>query len=145
MKNDTSKGHPVGESVGGAGGASVGDPIGSEDGAPTGAESGGTNHDVAAAAEPAIQDEYWSSHFQSRPYVRKGAEYDEYRDAYRYGWESRVRTTSTWDEAAADLEQGWDEFRDSSELAWQDAREAVRDGWDRVGRAMTGDADRDGR
>jgi len=26
----------------------------------------------------------------SRPYVKTGAKYDEYRDAYRYGWESRA-------------------------------------------------------
>jgi hypothetical protein len=145
VKNDRTKGHPVGEAVGRAGNASIGEAAEAVD-APVGQESGeAAAHDVAAAVEPALEDDYWSTHFQSRPYVRHGATYDEYRDAYRYGWESRIRTTLTWDEAVTDLEREWDEFRDRSGLAWQDAREAVRDAWNRVGRSMTGDADRDGR
>jgi len=155
VKHDTTtKDHPVRES-GAAGDArtdpgarvSTGHTTGAVEEAPIGGEEGDgpTDRESVAAVEPTIEDEYWSTHFKSRPYVRAGANYEEYRDAFRYGWESRLRTTSTWDEAAPSIEQGWDELEDRSELTWQDAREAVRDAWNRAGRAMTGDADRDGR
>ena len=36
------------------------------------------------------EDTYWRNEFRTRPYVRPGSSYDEYRDAYRYGWESRA-------------------------------------------------------
>jgi hypothetical protein len=32
------------------------------------------------------EDTYWRNEFRTRPYVRSGSSYDEYRDAYRYGW-----------------------------------------------------------
>ena len=88
---------------------------------------------------------YWQVNYRSRPYVTPGADYSTYRDAYRYGWESRANRTGTWDDAQNDLESNWNKARATSKLGWLDAKEAVRDGWHRVERAMPGDADGDGR
>jgi phage tail tape-measure protein len=148
------KDHPVGEGVGAAGGAvagmtvgaSVGGPPGAVVGAAIGAVAGGAaGHGVAAMVDPAAEDAYWRDNYRTRPYVRNGAAYDEYRDAYRYGWESHAKATSPWEDSEAELERGWDKAKTNSGLAWPDAREAVRDGWHRVERALPGDADGDGR
>ena len=154
MNKDERTGHPVSEGVGAAGGAvtglavgaSVGGPVGAVVGAAIGAVAGGVaGHGVAAAMDPAVEDEYWSTNFQSRPYVRDGAQYNEYRDAYRYGGETRASSTSTWDSSASEIEAGWDKAKGGSRLVWRDAKDAVRDGWNRVERAIPGDADGDGR
>ena len=77
----------------------------------------------------------------------QGSSYDEYRDAYRYGWESRAanKTAKAWDSISSDLERGWEKAKRSSRLAWSEAKEAVRDGWHHVEKAMPGDFDKDGR
>ena len=154
MANDVNERHSVGERLGAAGGAltgvalgaSVGGVVGAVVGAAIGVVAGGAaGHGVAAAVDPSVENQYWSTNFQSRPYVRNGAKYDEYRDAYRYGWESRAKSTSTWAAAMDEIEQGWDKAKEKSSLAWQDAKEAVHDGWNRVEKAISGDADGDGR
>lgn len=149
------KNHPVGETVGAAGGAvtgmsvgaAVGGPIGAVVGAAVGAVAGGAvGHGVAAAIDPVAEDTYWRDSYTTRPYVRAGAPYSDYQDAYRYGWETAgARTYDSFDAAEASLERGWDKARRTSNLAWNEAKDAVRDGWHRVERAMPGDADGDGR
>ena len=146
MANDVKKDHPVGESVGAAGGAvtgmtvgaAVGGPAGAVVGAAVGAVAGGVaGHGVAAAIDPAVEDAYWRENYRNRPYVRAGSDYDNtYRDAYRYGWESRAKGNATWNDTADDLERGWDSAKGNSRLAWHEAKDAVRDGWHRVERAM---------
>lgn len=152
MKND--KDRPVSESVGAAGGAvtgmavgaSVAGPVGAVAGAAIGAVAGGlAGHGVAQAFDPTVEDAYWRDNYNTRPYVRSGARYDDYSDAYRYGWESRSRLNSSWDDAEADLERGWDSAKAKSRLTWNEAKDAVRDSWHHVERALPGDADRDGR
>jgi hypothetical protein len=93
------------------------------------------------------EDTYWRNEFRTRPYVRPGAAYDEYRDAYRYGWESRAshKAARAWDDVSHDLESGWEKAKQTSRLAWNEAKEAVRDGWHHLEKAMPGDFDRDGR
>lgn len=154
-KDTKSKDHPIGEGVGAAGGAvtgmavgaSVGGPVGAVVGAAVGGAVGGlTGHGIAAAFDPAVEDAYWRQNYSSRPYVRAGASYDDYQDAYRYGWESRVSNTGRdWDATSADLERGWDKAKAKSRLGWLEAKDAVRDGWHRVERTVPGDADGDGR
>lgn len=149
------KDHPVGETVGAAGGAvtgmtvgaAVGGPVGAVVGAAVGAVAGGVaGHGVAAAIDPAAEDLYWRENYSTRPYVTRGAQYTDYQDAYRYGWESAGRGVArTFDHAEDVLERGWDSARTNSRLAWSEAKEAVRDGWHRVERAIPGDADGDGR
>lgn len=98
-----------------------------------------------AAFDPDVEDAYWRENYRSRPYIKAGADYGQYRDAYRYGWEARANSSSTWDEVSSSLERGWDMAKTKSSMAWADAKAAVRDGWHRVERAMPGDADGDGR
>ena len=154
MADISKKDHPVGETVGAAGGAvagmtvgaAVAGPPGAVVGAAVGAVAGGAaGHGVAAAFDPAVEDAYWRDNYRSRPYVSPGADYSNYRDAYRYGWESRARARASWDDTQSDLERGWDKARANSRLAWSEAKDAVRDGWHHVERALPGDADRDGR
>ncbi len=154
MANETTKNHPVGETVGAAGGAvagmatgaAVGGPVGAVVGAAVGAVAGGlTGHGVAAAINPAAEDVYWSQNYSTRPYVRQGSAYSDYQDAYRFGWESAGAGYDNFDTAEPDLREKWNSARGNSRLDWQDAREAVRDSWHRVERALPGDADRDGR
>lgn len=154
MANELKKDHPIGEGVGAAGGAvtgmtigaSVGGPVGAVVGAAIGGAAGGlAGHGIAAAIDPDVEDAYWRENYRTRPYVRAGADYDDYSDAYRYGWESRANAAGSWDETSSDLERGWDKAKAKSRLGWVEAKDAVRDGWHRVERALPGDADGDGR
>ena len=148
------KDHSIGEGVGATGGAvsgmmvgsAVGGPLGAMVGVAVGALAGGlAGHAVAEAIDPEVEDAYWRDTYATRPYVTDGAEYHVYRDAYRYGWESRARLQGTWDDAVHELERDWDRVKATSALAWADAKHAVRDGWDRVERALPGASHRDGR
>ena len=86
------------------------------------------------------EDLYWRDNFRSRPYVL-GDDYDRYRPAYRYGFESaRHHMGREWDDAETDLKSGWDryEHRGGLQSTWEDIKDAVRDAWDRVtGRQRT--------
>ncbi len=88
-----------------------------------------------------LEDVYWQQTYASRPYVRDGAPYTDYQDAYRFGWESAGAGYHSFDAAEPDLERKWREARGTSRLEWQDAKAAVRDSWYRVERAIPGDAD----
>lgn len=154
MANETTKNHPVGETLGTAGGAvagmtagaALGGPVGAVVGAAVGAVAGGVaGHGVAAAINPAAEDLYWEQNYSSRPYVRPGALYTDYKDAYRFGWESAGAGYDNFDAAEPDLQHKWTTARGDSRLEWKDARDAVRDSWHRVERAIPGDADGDGR
>src|SRR3954462_4274769 len=101
--------HPVGTGVGAAvGGAAAGvlggmaagavsgtaaaGPIGTAVGAVVGGVAGGlAGKSGAEAIDPTTEDAYWSENYASRPYYDASTSYDEYRPAYRYGWESRAR------------------------------------------------------
>lgn len=146
--------HPVGVGAGAAGGAvtgaaigSLGGPIGAVAGAAAGAVAGGLAGKAAAEAiNPTVEDAYWRSNYASRPYVTKDTRYDDYRPAYRYGWESYERNRGrSFDELEPQLRGDWDRYRGNSTLSWDKAKNAVRDSWHRVERALPGDADRDGR
>ncbi len=154
MANETTKNHPVGETVGTAGGAvagmavgaAVGGPVGAVVGAAVGAVTGGAGgHGVAAAFDPGAEDVYWQQDYASRPYVKWGAPYTDYQDAYRFGWESVGNGYASFDAAEPHLESKWDAVKTNSRLGWTDAVHAVRDGWHRVEKAIPGDSDGDGR
>ena len=113
MANDTTKNHPVGEGLGAAGGAvagmaagaALGGPVGAVVGAAVGAVAGGAaGHGVAAVLDPTIEDVYWQQTYASRPYVRDGAPYTDYQDAYRFGWEAAGAGYHSVHAAAPDLE-----------------------------------------
>ena len=147
--------HPVGTGAGAAGGAAAGVAAGTALGGPVGAAIGGVvgaiaggaaGHAVAESIDPTVEDAYWRKTYATRDYVAPGRPYDDYRTAYRYGWESRAAHPGrTFDEVESDLERGWDEFKGDSKLHWNQAKSATRDAWHRVERALPGDFDRDGR
>jgi len=82
---------------------------------------------------PPEEDAFWREHFRARPYVQSGREYDEYRPAYQYGWESLHRYQGCrWEDAERDLERGWNHAKGNSRLGWNEAKDAVHDAWNRI-------------
>jgi len=131
--------HPVGVGVGaasgGAAGAAIGSmagPVGTVVGGAVGAVAGGlAGKGAAESVNPTVEDEYWRQNYTTRPYIEKGADYEAYRPAYRYGWESYDRHAGqSFEDVEPQLSREW-EGRKSS-LEWERARGAVRDAWDRV-------------
>ena len=147
--------HPIGTATGGTGGALAGAAIGGAIGGPVGAAIGGAagalagglgGHEAAEKVNPTVEDGYWRENYTSRPYVRDNVTYDDYRPAYKMGWESRERFNGRkFDEVEPDLQKNWASTRGNSRLEWNDAREAARDAWHRVEERLPGDADNDGR
>jgi len=155
--------HPVGTGVGAAAGgiagaaaagalagSSVG-PVGTVVGAVAGAVVGGlAGRGIAEMIDPAAEDAYWRDSYSNRPYVARGASYDDYGPAYRYGVDSYGQYSGrTFDEVESDLSREWHRAKGSSKLSWENAKHATRDSWDRVSdaveRAIPGDSDRDGK
>lgn len=147
--------HPVGTGIGavvagaaaGAAGGALAGPVGAVAGAAIGAVAGGYAGKAAEEAiDPTAEDAYWRTNYQSRSYVEKGSDYETYRPAYQYGWESREQYAGRrFDEIERDLELDWPKSRGRSKLGWDKAKQAARDAWDRLERAIPGNADRDGK
>ena len=138
--------HPVGVGVGAAGagaaGAAIGavaGPVGAVVGGAVGAIAGGlAGKGVAEKVNPTVEDEYWRENYKTRPYIDQGADYEAYRPAYRYGWESYGRYQGRkFDDVESQLSRDWESRQDRGSLGWNKAKQAVRDAWDRV------DGDRD--
>jgi hypothetical protein len=78
------------------------------------------------------EDEYWRREFSTRPYS-SGGTYDDYRGAYRYGYESADRYRGrAWEDVESDLERGWGTYEHGGKSTWQSVKDAVRDAWNRV-------------
>jgi hypothetical protein len=130
----------LGAGVGAAAGASIGaaaGPVGAAAGTAVGALGGALfGRAVAGTIDPTAEDEYWSTHYAERPYVEVGTEYDLYRPAYCYGWESYARYGSqfrTFDEVDATLAREWEErVKGPGGWPWSRARSAARDAWERL-------------
>jgi hypothetical protein len=147
--------HPVGVGVGaalagaaaGAAGGAVAGPVGTIAGAAIGGIAGGyAGKAVEESIDPTAEDAYWRENFGSRDYVETGSDYETYRPAYQYGWESRGQFAGRrFDDVEPDLQRNWPKKRGKSAMAWDQAKQAARDAWDRVETAMPGDADGDGK
>lgn len=155
--------HPVGTGVGAAAGGIAGGvgagalagsaagPVGTAIGAAVGAVAGGLiGKGVAEAIDPTVEEDYWRENYASRPYVKKGASFDDYGPAYRHGVESYGRSNGrTFEQSEPDLQRSWEKAKGNSRLSWDEAKHASRDSWQRVSdtieRAVPGDSDRDGR
>ena len=151
--------HPVGTGIGallagaatGAVTGTAAGPVGTLIGAALGAVVGGlAGKGVAEVLDPTSQDTFWSESYNSRPYVRPGASFDDFGPAYGYGVDAFWRHPGQhFDDIEAELARGWERARRSSSLDWQGAKLATRDAWNRlsdsVERAIPGDSDRDGR
>jgi hypothetical protein len=140
--------HPVGVGVGtAAGGAAAGAALGAAAG-PAGAAAGAVvggvvgglaGKGVAESINPTAEDTYWRENFHQRPYITKGASYEEYRPAYQYGWESRSRYAGKrFEDVESDLQSGWEKAKTHSKLTWDKAKQATRDAWDRIEHSASG-------
>jgi len=133
--------HPVGTGVGAAGGGTlgaviggaVGGPVGAMIGAAVGGITGGlAGQGIAESIDPAEEDAFWRSSYESRPYA-KGRAYEDLRPAYKYGWEARCRYGDCgWNAAETELARDWDKAKCDTRLGWDEAKHATRDAWDRV-------------
>jgi len=138
--------HPVGTGLGavaggiaaGAATGTVAGPIGTAVGAAVGAIVGGlAGKGVAEMIDPTVEDAYWRDNYAARPYVTKGASYDDYGPAYRYGVDQYSHFDgAAFDTVDSDLARDWDDARSDSSLSWDQARYAARDSWERVDSAM---------
>ena len=87
------------------------------------------------------EDAWWRENYGARPYA-SGRNYEEFRPAYRYGYESGSHHMGrSWDDVEPDLRTGWDRYegRGGAESTWEKVKDAVRDAWHRV----TGQSDVD--
>ena len=83
------------------------------------------------------EDNYWHENFTSRPYGLGPDAYDQFRPAFRYGYESAQHGMGRqWEDAEPDLRAGWERYerRENAAERWDDVRDAVRDAWERAGR-----------
>ena len=90
------------------------------------------------------EDTWWRNNFTSRPYAT-GRSYEEFRPAYRYGYESGVHHMGrSWNEVESDLRTGWDKFEGKSAggAAWENVKDAVKDAWHRITGQHDLDADK---
>lgn len=125
---------PVGSGVG-VGGTATGSILGAAIGGLIGAAVGSVLAGSARQEEgfsTTEEDAYWRVNYCSRPYCY-GRSYDDFRPAYRYGWENGAKLASRrWQDVESDLERDWEKVRDDSSLSWHEAKHAVRDAWDRI-------------
>lgn len=139
--------HPVGTGLGAAAGGiaagaavgTVAGPIGTVVGAAVGAIAGGlAGKGVAEMVDPTAEEAYWRDNYSSRPYVTRGATFDDYGPAYRYGIDSYGRYEGhTFEQAEPELMRDWNDAKGSSKLTWDNAKSATRDSWQRISAAAT--------
>lgn len=142
--------HPVGTGFGVVGGGAAGAAIGAAVAGPGGALLGAVvgvvtgglvGKGAAELVNPTLENEYWSTHYSTRPYVAQGTPYDQYAPAYRYGWEARTaHFGKQFEEVESSLEHGWDKAKGESKLAWTEAKSAASDAWRRIPKPGTTDA-----
>jgi len=151
--------HPVGTGLGAAAGGmaagaaagTVAGPVGTVIGAAVGAIAGGlAGKGIAEVIDPTMEEAYWREEYVNRPYVTKGANFDDYGPAYRYGVEGYSKYPGRkFDEVEAELSRDWQRAKGKSTLAWENAKHATKDAWhrasDAIERATPGDSDRDGK
>lgn len=151
--------HPVGTGLGAAAGGmaagaaagTVAGPVGTVIGAAVGAVVGGlAGKGIAESIDPTLEEAYWREEYVNRPYVTKGANFDDYGPAYRYGLEGYSKYPGRkFEDVEADLSRDWQRAKGKSTLAWESAKHATKDAWrrtsDAIERATPGDSDRDGK
>ena len=131
--------HPVGTGIGAAiGGAAaagavagtVAGPVGTLAGAAIGAVVGGlVGKGIAEKIDPTREDAYWRENHPRQGWA-KGRPYDDFRPAYRIGYEgySKYGTTgSTFEDREAELRREYELSKSS--VSWDDAKLASRAAW----------------
>lgn len=92
-------------------------------------------------------DRFFSDRYETADYYDEEYDFDDYRQAYRFGTYCRTRYPERdWDDRLEDeIKDQWEEFKGNSRLAWEKAKHAAKDAWHSVERALPGDFDNDGR
>jgi len=144
--------HPVGTGVGAAAGGAAGvgagiaagaaagtagaGPIGGAIGAAVGAVAGGlAGKGVAEHVNPTAEDEYWREHYSNEPYHDRTYSYDDYRAAYRTGYQGYSRLgkgQKRYEDVEPELRRDYERNYGTSRLSWDKAQPAVRAAWHRV-------------
>ena len=79
------------------------------------------------------EEQYWRDNYASRPYIGANRDFEYWRPAYHYGYESATRYSGRkWNDVENDLKTGWEKFEHRGKTTWEHIKDAVRDGWDRV-------------
>lgn len=128
----TGVGTAVGGAAAGAAAGAIGGPVGAVVGAVVGGVAGGgVGAMVGEELDTNEEDNYWREQYPSRPYYSEDFSYDEISPAYRYGWESRMRSNqASFASTEDELKAGWEETKHDVRLGWEQARAAVQDSWD---------------
>jgi uncharacterized protein (TIGR02271 family) len=148
--------HPVGTAAGavaggaaGVGaGAAAGAALGTATSGPIGAAVGGAIGAVAGAAggkavaervDPTAEEAYWREQYVREPYYDKNYSYEDYRNAYRAGYEGYSRlggSGRSFEEFEPQLRGDYERSASKSKLRWEDARHAARAAWNRFDRRL---------
>ena len=143
--------HPIGTGIGAAAGgvaggaagaaaagAAIGSaagPAGTAIGVAAGALIGGlAGKGVAERVNPTEEDAYWQQHHNEQ-WFAKDRSYDDYRDAYRIGYEGYSKyghEGRSFDDYESELRQDFDQRRGTSNLPWEDARNAANAAWQKL-------------
>jgi hypothetical protein len=79
------------------------------------------------------EEDYWRKSYASRPYVGQNRDFEYWKPAYRYGYDSASRYQGRqWDEVEGDLRTGWNSYEHRGSSTWEQIKDAVRDAWDRL-------------
>ncbi|WAC64752.1 hypothetical protein OVA13_08380 [Pseudoxanthomonas sp. SL93] len=153
--SEIKKDHSIGAGTGAVGGAiagavagtAVGGPVGTVVGAVAGGVLGAKAGDsIAEVVNPTEYIANFEGQYRQAPYYTEGREWDDYRPAYKYGYDTYGDYRGQkFEDVEGELERKWATTRDSSRLDWPQAKGAVRDGWHYIERKLPGDFDRDGR
>lgn len=91
---------------------------------------------AATAIDAAAEEHHWSKNYAGRKYIKQNLDYEHYRPAYRYGWESRATyVDKSWDDVSDVLREDWSADPANFEMPWEDAEPAARDAWERISTA----------
>src|SRR3954469_21653447 len=126
--------HPVGTGIGaavggaaaaGAAAGTVAGPVGTLAGAAVGAVVGGlVGKGIAEKIDPTREDAYWRENHTRQGWA-KGRSYDEFRPAYRVGYEGYAQYGGgTFEEREAELRRQYESI--NPQVSWDEARPASR-------------------
>ena len=89
-------------------------------------------HPIDAAAE----DAYWRAAYSKEPYYVQGSDFDRYENAYRVGYQGRVKYDGrSYGDIESELAQDYAQFK-GNDMTWEEARAAARAAWDRADRRV---------
>lgn len=111
----------------------LGGPVGGVVGLVAGAVVGGMlGNSIGEVVNPGADESHWSHAYQSEPYYLNGYTFDDYRPAYRTGYEGYgAHPGMTFEDAEYRLQEDYVRLRGNSRLGWLDARPAALAAWER--------------